>query len=376
MRAFARARKLWAMPREVKIVVLDGLHHALLVPLFGTHRYEIIHLNGEAVYAHPRILFRALRHVLATRKLSLGYVLAVLERMKPSIVVTLIDNSAVFHMAAQRYRAARFLAIQNGGRLLDVDHPAGSPGIYHREFACFGHLEIDEFTRHGAQVETYYPIGSLKDAYYRAGRVRSAAVASEFDLCFPSQVNPGAQFVHSECRDSLEVLGQHVRRFCASHGTSLCVALRKSPDTDPAGYEWESQYLKGLLGDRAQMFPNVPGAYTAYGLVDRSRVSIGMWTTVLREGFGRGNRILSCNYTGIPAYTFPLPGPWTLTDPAYEVFEQRLLWLLRASGEEYAQVCGDLPSYLISYDEKRPTHLFLQKLIADAVGGATQPEYA
>ena len=377
LRPFFRARKAWA-PRRAAIAVLHDENLSVLEPLFGNERYEVVHLDGELFYVDPRILLSALRHMIQMRTLTLGcamagYALAVLERIKPAIVVTFID-SAVFEMAAQRFRSARFLAIQNGGRLLDRDRPVGrSPQIYLREFACLGRYDIDQYSRRGARVETYYPIGSLRDAYYRAGRVKGSAIAKEFDLCLPSQFKPSARLVFSERLDSFDVLARHVRRFCESQQTTLCVALRRHPDTDPAGYEWECQYLEGLLGDRVPMFPNVPGAYTTYGLVDRSRVSIGVCSTVLREGFGRGNRILSCNYSGNPVYTFPLPGPWTVTDPAYEVFEQRLLWLLSASEEEYAKVCGDLPSYLISYDEKMPTHVFLQQLIADAVRGAAEP---
>ena len=153
----------------------------------------------------------------------------------------------------------------------------------------------------------------------------------------------------------------------------MCVPLRNHPDVDPASYELEREFFETRLGELAQVFPNVAGAYTTYGLVDRSRVSVSMHTTVLREGFGRGNRILSCNYMGNPEYNFPVPGPWALDDPAYEVFEQRLLWLLSASEAEYTKVCGDMPSYVIGYDDKMPTHLFLQKLIADAVRGAAEP---
>lgn len=376
MRAFLRARKLWA-PRHAKIAVLYG-SNPVLEPLFGEERYEVVNLDGESIYLDPRILFSALRHVIQMRSLTLGCVragqaLAVLERIKPAIVVTFIESS-VFHIVSQRLRTARCLVIQDGGRTLDRDYPVGrSPQIYLREFACLGRYEIDEYSRHGATVERYYPIGALRDSYYRASRGKDGAMAKDFDLCLVSQFKQGAQFVHRERLDSFEVLTEHVRRFCESHGTTLCVALRKHPDTDPAGYEWECQYLEGLLGDRVSMIPNVPGAYTTYGLVDRSRVSIGMHTTALREGFGRGNRILSCNYSGNPVYTFPVPGPWTLTDPSYDVFEERLSWLLGASEEEYAQVCGDLPSYLISYDETMPTHVFLQQLIADAVRGVPEP---
>ena len=377
MRAFLRARKL-GTPRRAKIAVLHGSPLTFLAPLFGEHRYEVVHLDGEAIYLDPRILLSTLRHMIETRALTqgcatAGYALAVLERIKPAIVVTFVD-SVVFQMAGKRFPGARFLAIQNGGLLLDRDYPVGrSSRIQLREFVCFGRYEIDQLNRHGADVRTYYPVGSLIDSCYRAGRKNSGPVSKTFDLCLPSQFKPGAQFIYSERLDGFAVLAGHVRRFCESHQTTLCVPLRKHPDTDPGGYEWERAYLEGLLGTCAQVFPNVPGAYTTYDLVDRSRVSIGMHTTVLREGFGRGNRILSCNYTGNPVYTFPVPGPWTLTDSAYEVFEQRLLWLLGASREEYSAVCGDRPSYLIGYDEKLPTHIFLQRLIADAVRGAAEP---
>lgn len=371
MRSFFRARKRWG-PRAARIAVLHCEHVSTLAPLFGDERYEVVHLDGEAIYLDPLILFATLRRGIRTRNLRLGYALAVLERIKPAIVVTYIDNSAIFQMAAKRFRAARFLAIQNGARLLDRDHPVGrSPRIHFREFACHGRHEVDQFTRHGADVETYYPIGSLTDSYYRAGRVRGAAAAKEFDLCLPSQLKAGVRLIHSERLDGFDVLTQHVRRFCESHKMTLCVPLRKHPDTDPAGYEWEREFFESRLGTLAQLFSNVPGAHTTYGLVDRSRVSLGMHSTVLREGFGRGSRILSCNYTGNPTYTFPIPGPWSLTDPAYDAFEEKLLWLLGASEEQYADVCGDAPSYLISYDTQIPTHVFLRNLIAEAVSGWT-----
>ena len=368
---------MWA-PRRAPIAVFHASNLSVLTPLFGDQRYEVVDLDGAVVYLDPRILLSALRHVIQMRTLTFGramagYAIAVLERIRPAIVVTFID-SAVFEMAAQRFGRARFLAIQNGGRLLDRDRPVGrSPQIFLREFACLGRFEIDQYRGHGATVETYYPIGSLKDAYYRAGRATRPAIAKEFDLCVPSQLKPSAQFVLRDRLDSFTVLAQHVRRFRESHQATLCVALRRHPDTEPAEYEWECGYLQGLLGEGVPMFPNVPGAYTTYGLVDRSRVTSGMHSTVLREGFGRGNRVLSCNYSGNPVYTFPVPGPWTLTDPSYDVFEQRLLWLLKASDEEYEAVSGDLPSYLITYDEQKPTHVFLQQLIADAVRGAPEP---
>ena len=377
IRNIVRARWKWA-PQSARIAVLHGTNVPVLAPLFGGEQYEVVPLDGEWLYLHPRILLSTLRYFVRIRRFTLtgalaAYAIAVLERIDPAIVVTYHDNSAVVHMAARYCRAARFLAIQNGGRLLERDHPVGrSPQIYLREFACLGRLDVDQFERHGARVETYYPVGSLKDSYYRARR-KGAAVVKDFDICLPSQFKPGARFTFSERLDGFAVLAAHVRRFCKAHETTLCVPLRTHPTLHPAWYAWEVRYLEQLLGHCGRLCPNDPEAFTTYALVDRSRVSIGMHTTVLREAFGRGNRVLSCNYTGNPVYTFPLPGPWTLTDPAYEAFEQRLLWLLNASEDEYSSACGDLPSYLIAYDEAMPTHAFLERLIADAVQGVPKP---
>lgn len=377
--ALFRMRKAWS-PRRAAIAVLHASNVAVLEPLFGAEPYEVVQLDGESIYLSPGILLSTLRHAFRMPELrpvyvAAAYALAVLERIKPAIVVTFIDNSAIFHVAAERFRAARFLAVQNGGRLLERDHPVGkAPGIYFREYACLGRFEIDQFSRHGARVGTYYPVGSLRDAYYRARRPR--VIHKDFDLCLPSQFKPSTRLAYSERLDSFDVLTAHVRRFCEMHGVRVCVPLRKHPERDRAGYEWECEYFDVRLGSLATLVPNVLHEFTTYGMVDRSRVSIGMHTTVLREGFGRGNRILSCNYTGNPVYTFPLPGPWTLTDPAYEAFETRLLWLLNASEAEYVAACGDLPSYLISYDERLPTDIFLRKLIADAVRGVPEPRPA
>jgi len=54
-------------------------------------------------------------------------------------------------------------------------------------------------------------------------------------------------------------------------------------------------WFREQLGEGAEIFPNIKDEYTSYQLMDQSLVSIGMHSTVMREGFGRHNRILSCN---------------------------------------------------------------------------------
>ncbi len=366
---FARAPKKWSNPSRAKIVIFDSTNATVLIPLFKGEHYEIVHGGWEEIYITPAIIFSTIRHALTTRDLMMAYVIAVLERIKPSIVVTFIDNSQAFQKTAQHYKTARFLAIQNGGRVLTRDNPPGSPAIYHSEFACLGKYEIDQYTEHGALVEKFYPIGSIKDSYYRSQR-KLPSRAKRFDLCLVSQIKPRLYKTYPEQMKGLEILARHLKRFCEAHGTTLCIAARKHPERMGEMFEWECRWFQEYLGELPKIFSNVKEEYTSYSLIDSSTVSLGMHTTVLREGFGRRNRILSCNFTGNPAYDFPVKGVWALTDPAYEVFEERLSRLLKMSDEEYGRLCGDVPEYLVGYDNKLPTHVFLQNLIAEAVRGS------
>lgn len=354
------------MPQQAPIAVLDALNHQLLVPLFRGARYAVIDLDGKEIFCSPLVMMASIWHYLRCRSVKAAYAMAVLRWIKPAIVVTYIDNNHAFHQAARFSPGIRFLAIQNGGRLLDRDHPPGSPQIYLKEFACLGRYEIDQYTRHGAHVEKFYPVGTLNDAYYRdicPAPPRDKA----FDLCLVSQVRLGMQQRFTERLDGFAMLVEFVGRFSKKHGKTLCVAMRMHPDRNAGLYEWERAWYQERLGSEAQLFGNKPGSYNTYSLADRSRVTLGMHSTAMREAFGRGDRIISCNFSGNPTYDFPVPGLWVLSTPDYAAFEARLLRLLEMSDAEYAAACGDAPSYLIGYDPQRPSLQFLGDLIAEAI---------
>lgn len=369
-----RAEKRWRNPVAAPIAILGGTDadRAVLLPLFRGVSYTVIHPTTVELCIAPGVLLRTLWYALKTCSLEAGYAIGLLAHIKPAIVVTFNDNSLVFQRAAKHYRRARFLAIQNGVRLLARDNPARSAPIYHAEFSCFGQVTVDLYTKHGASVEKFYPIGSLKDSYYRSRRgVRP--IAKRYDLCMVSQIKPQHYRVYPKTMASLETLARHLRTFCERHGTTLCVAARRHPDRNKSLFQWETEWFRERLGDLPEIIPNRLEEYTSYSVIDSSCVSLAMHTTLLWEGFGRRNRVLSCNFSGDPLYDFPIPGPWALSDPDYEVFESRLLFLLEMTDQEYDMACGNWPQYLISYDEKRPTHIVLEELIADAVQGVPHP---
>lgn len=365
----------WRIPVSAPIVVLDGAceSNKTLVPLFSGQTFVAVESKDLFGIVTPMLVLKSLWYFLLSKSLKTAYAAALLSCIKPRIVVTFIDNSLLFQRVASLLNdSMRFLAIQNGVRMPSRDNPPGSPRIFHSEFACLGERDIDEYRKNGAEVKFFYPVGSLKDSYFRATHP-SPPIQKRFDLCLISQIKRQHYQHYPMTMESLELLAKHLRRFCEVHGTTLCVAARRHPKGKAELFDWERQWFRERLGEHVEIIANDVTAFTSYSLVDVSRVSLALHTTMIHEGFGRGNRVLACNFTGDDRYDFPIAGAWSLTDQSYEAFEAHLLNLLQMSDVEYAELTGKGPHYLIGYSPESPTHVFLQQLIADAVAGAPAP---
>lgn len=368
-------RFLWNLPLSASIVVLDGGSESTetLTPLFSGEPFLVIESKDLFRIFTPSMLLKGLWYLMISKSLKVAYTAAFLSCVKPRIVVTFIDNSLLFQRVARLLDdSIRFLAIQNGVRMPSRDNLSEKQHIFHSEFACLGQRDIDEYKKHGAKVKFFYPIGSLKDSYFRATRL-SVPIKKRFDLCLISQIKQQHYQHYPKTMESLELLAKHLRRFCDEQDTTLCVAARRHPRGKGKLFDWETQWFREHLGNRAEIIANDVTAFTSYNLVDSSRVSLALHTTLIHEGFGRGNRILACNFTGDDRYDFPIAGTWSLTERSYEAFASHLLNLLKMSDIDYKAQIGKGPHYLIGYDENRPTHIFLQQLISEAVAGLPAP---
>lgn len=356
----------WGDPPRAAIVISEGKvkQDEILLPLLGGSPYVTILPWDRSWPLSPRILFWTAVHALRLRNLKAAYMIALLRVVDPAIVVTYIDNSLLFQRVVRAYPGPRYLSIQNGGRLVGRDHEGQR--VFQGDFACFGAVDVEQYRSYGAEVARYHPVGSLKDAYYRA-QYAGRPAAKRFDLCLVSQIKPFHEKVYPKTMQGLELQARHLRRFAESRGLTVSVAARRHPAAQADLFAWEKAWFHERLGPAAVVVPNLEAEYTAYRTMDESRVSLAMHTSMLREAFGRGGRVLSCNYSGDANYDFPLPGPWALSDPSYEAFEARLSSLLDMSEADYEKLSAAARSRAIGYDPADPTERYLSRLISDTV---------
>lgn len=349
-----------------KIVVFDACGLELLQPLFGEERYEVIYTRGEKLYITPSLVWSTLINLFRVRHPFVAYVLTLIQYSRPSIVITYIDNNGYFGKVSQHYASSRFLAIQNGMRCLVRDKLDGSQPICIPEFACFGVYEVDMYTEHNAQVGKFYPIGSLRNSYYKkfyANRMPSI----RYDLCLVSEAEESLQEYYPDIEAAIMKLATYLSTFCHKTGSSICIAARSHPDQDMHSYQYELQWYRKYMGEQVNVIPNLRSEFSTYHLIDSSAVSLSFYSTALVEAFGRGQKTLFCNFSNNEIYDLPVNGIWNLGNCSYAEFEERLISLMEMNGDDFQKQSSHAGSYLMKYEQAKPTDAFLKNLIAEAV---------
>ena len=362
-----RGKIVFGPPPASKIAILDENSHEWLIGLLSGQNFTIVGNPGDTFYLGIPVLRSFLKQVFKSEHPAVAYAIAQIDCIKPKIVVTIIDNSEFFYEVSRHCKGPRFLAIQNANRVDTVFlPPAKARKIHIPEYACYGEYERDLYLAKGASVGRFYPVGSLRDALYRATK-RADDTAKPYDVCVVSEGGPGAdQAWFPGIERSMILILEHALRFCEERNLRLCVA-GKRPDSPH--FEIEKEWIVRNLGREIEVIRPRRYEFTTWQMIDRSKISLAQCSTALREGMGRGNRVLFCNYSDNANLDFPVDGIWFLKDASYDAFERRMLALLAMSDADFQKAAAETTRYIINYDPANPTTRFLSGLIAEAVAG-------
>jgi len=371
-------RVRWVAPDPVDVVICYATNREYLLPLCGSARTQVLEVESRrTLQLSWGLLTGFIGLLLQGHRPKIAYFSALLRRLDPAIVITYIDNSELFHEVARvNHRHMRFLAIQNGARVDVVEmSPQAARRIFIPEFACFGEYERDLYSQKGAQIGRFIPIGSLREAYFRRYWQQAAPVSGErydHDLCVVAEASPGWNRMYPGSEDAIGNIAKYAVRLAREEGLKVVIAGKRDiapgqarahihqRDTEVAWYE-------KYIGDEVPVTPRVREQFTTYGLMSRSRVSMALMSTTLREAASRGCRVLSCNFSGDRRWDFCVDGLWSLTEDSYEAFADRVTTLLSMSDEAYRLESAKMAEYAMNNDDRHPTHVVLEKIIADAV---------
>ena len=369
----------WVLTR----FILDGIPHVVLPARF------------ETIYVAPKVLMRMIANVYRLRvddmphgwffnlrmlafQLRHLYFLACLDSIAPKVVLTFVDTHIYFQRCAQTFRGATFIAVQNGVRdrngitppnIPAPPHPAARIRMPH--LYCFGRYEADLYAANGHVIDNFHPAGSVRASVYLAGR-GPLPPAKTHDVCVISQWRFGiADVLHNapmpRSGQMVQVAGfavvvDFIARYASERSVSVSVA-RSSEHPE------EYAYLRQRLGEKATIVNSRREDLRSYACVDAADVVVTGNSTLGVEALGWGKKTLFCNFTGDDGHGLPKEGLWSLSEPDYATFRDRLDAIRAMTDAAYRRVAGEFARYMMQLDSRRPAHLAVRDHVLAGLKG-------
>ncbi len=366
----------FSVPKEADILIFEDTNTDYLLPLCGNFSYKILDTDLTNPSICLTTIINTLKFLLFGNSIKTSYCSAIIKQTNPKIVITFIDNSDLFYSVARvLHNEIYFLAIQNASRYDTLElSDYKSKKIFIPNFACFGEYEKDMYTSRGANVGTFYPVGSLRESYFRKYLEMQKNISSrryDYDICIVSEASPGYDKKYPGLEDAIGRIAQYAIQYCKENNLKLVIAGKRDfGDTRGGGqqtHDSESAWYEKYTDNSVKITPRVRDEFTTYNLVNRSRISLSIMSTSLREGAGRGNRVLFCNFSNHPVFNFPVDGIMSLKEGDYNSFSDRVTDILNYSNDEYNSKTNNTNKYVMNNSDKIPTYVALENMISNFV---------
>jgi hypothetical protein len=353
-------RYLWSLPKNQSIVILDETGSKFLIPCLGDSDYFILK-KRSVIYL--KYLLAAILFDKKIRDLNYWYCTRMIERLNPVLIITYISNCPLYMRLDKAFKKGYFLTIQNGTHRINpptdlpkyLEHLYFENIPYFSNFVCISKFDVDYFSKMDIEVENFYPTGSISSSEHVAGFLKKS---NKYDLCIVANT--------TNSRPENIKLWDYIFKYIENHNVSVCMALKRNILDNSF-----NTHIKGLekffSSSNVTIIEN--NKYSSHNASDVSEVTIGAYSTLLRQTFSRGNKIYPINFSHSsisPPYDllgYPL-------DPTYEEFQSHLDYLLSVDQQAYSDRYRELMAYLDIFSLKNPPHKKLENIIKELVSSA------
>ena len=297
---------------------------------------------------------RFARHVLATLESTSAHVLLSTDAVNQLTGIKVLNP------------ATEVIAVMHGLYLAQPDtFRIREPWIETRlsNVTLFALGEHDQFNyrRWGNVHQKIFPVGSLNDSIYRSRCADN--IEKIYDVCIvEGSVDPSARKEFAKIRlQNWTMFTNYFNQLAAHENLKVVVALSDSTKRDSVKDWFSSRF------DFSLDFVDSSSEFATYRAIDSSHISIGETSTSLVEGLGRGNKILSFNFSDTPLLDLPVHPICLLNKPDFNSFSEHFQKLRNLNYDEFRNLTGKTTRFINSYDSGHPTHVVLRTFIEAAV---------
>ena len=304
-------KKSWRWPSQSDVLIYDACGQEYLLNYLAPWQPITLHVRGELMNM-PVILASLFR----SGKKSHAYVDCYIEKVKPKLIVTFIDNNPNFYLLSNRHPNIKTMFLQNGWRGYYAD---SFELLRNMESELIEKMKVDYMMTFGALTGEMYakyfpgtalPIGSIKNNYLANKNNKEKDL-----IVFISQWCKDGFIMGSKFYTHWEFFGQAdnpilkwIKKYADVNNKKLVIAPRFFEDLDLRLLE--EAYYEGILGDDVE-YLKLDKTYPAYQAIDMASVVITVDSTLGYESIARGNKTaffsIRSDLLGIPGFTCGWP---------------------------------------------------------------------
>tara|TARA_B100000029_G_scaffold516743_1_gene633559 strand:- start:3118 stop:4473 length:1356 start_codon:yes stop_codon:yes gene_type:complete len=346
-------------PKHTDYVILDSEHTKCIEEILANKNYNIVSTRIEQVneiYISLKIIFYIIKNFFK-RSLKQNYLIALIKIIAPKIVITQISDSEDFHLISKLMQGEiKFLAIQTYSPIMYQYNfrQKEKNNFYIPKLFCFGEYDELFYKKNKANIEAFEQIGSIQSSLcYEYVKTKKIEInPNKYDICLISEALPNVDGDMSHVKnltDSIGLVAEFTHKLCKKHNLNLIFSGRAAKDQKFAKREicFYKHYLKNYNFEISQPNNSKDAKYPSYQNIMQSKLTIALYSTILREAICFEKKILSFNPVDHPDAKFPGPdielspeSICTLNKTSYEIFEERVLKLLSITNDEYFNELG------------------------------------
>ena len=362
-----RCKFFFQNPKHIELVIFDCNNTASVEKILPNKNYVILSTRIERInkiYVSKKIMFYIIKN-LFKRSLKQNYLTALIKVIAPKIVLTHIYYSEDFHIVSKILNnKIKFIAIQTYAPTgIDIMFPGkDKKNFFIPKLFCYGKFDELFYKKKKVNIGSFEAVGSIKSSLsYEYTQSKKLKInPNKYDICLISETlaclnksdHPQVKNLH----DGYGLVAEFTHRLCRKHNLNMVISGKAAKDTVGARREiyFYKHYLKNYNFEIFHL-PKEKREYSSYINIMQSKLTIALWSTILREAISFEKKILSFNPTGHPdvifpgpSITFPQESICVLTKPSYELFEERVLKILSMTNEEYFSQLGKEKSFLMA----------------------------
>ncbi len=312
---FINAKKIWSRPRQSDVLIYDATSQEILLEYLNPWHPEVLHLRGEQINMQV-LFFRLFR----SWTMPDAYADCFIEKVRPRLVVTAIDNNPSFYTISQRHPEVKTLFVQNGwrGNNLDVFDKLEEVG-----FDVSRNYFVDYMLVFGSVIGEKYAqyikgntviVGSIANNFMRKEKLPERGV-----IAFLSTTPPWEMLTPFSSREGNSVWAEDLIRPAdrpviqclmryAKEKNKRLIIIPRCPISSEL-FVLEEAYFKSLMGCETAFF-RPDGACPGLQAVDSAEIVVTIDSTLGYESIARGNKTAFFSFRSKLCKVWPTTFGW------------------------------------------------------------------